>query len=100
LGQPNSYMSPYSAPITSYPQSSTQAARATLFQTMVAQNISANDSGNTFHIVGFKWWEYYDNRGETANWGLSTRRDNQYDGVASRIVVATDAWGFPDGGEK
>ncbi len=100
LAQPDSYMSPYSPPQTSYPQSESQPARGQLFQTMVSQNLSAADSSTgSFHIVGYKWWQYFDDRGEAANWGLVTRRDNPYDGVSTVTGAGVDSWGFATGGE-
>lgn len=101
FAQPDSYMSVYAAPETSYPQSTTQGARGTLYQTMVSQQLSAKDTATaTYHIVGYKWWEYYDNRGEQANWGLTTRRDNGYDGAAAITGAGVDSWGYPTGSEQ
>jgi len=100
LGQPDSYMSPYPPTDTSYPQTSSQAAKGALFQTMVNAQLSAKDTATgTYRIVGYKWWQYYDDRGEESNWGLVTRRDNAYDGKAAVIGVGKDSWGFPTGGE-
>ena len=101
FAQPDSYMSVYSAPQTSYPQSTVQSARGQLFQTMVSQNLTAADTATgSHHIVGYKWWQFYDNRGEQANWGLVTRRDNGYDGAASVTGAGMDSWGFTTGGEQ
>lgn len=101
FGQPDSYMSPYSAPIDSFPLTSTQALRGQQFQTMVTEQLNAKDSANSiYHLVGYKWWQYYDDRGEEANWGLTTRRDNGYDGAASVVDGGKDSWGYPTGGEK
>lgn len=101
FGQPDSYMSVYPAPDTSFPQSSTQTDRGQLFQSMMTGLLNAKDSTTgTYHIVGYKWWELYDNRGETANWGLLTRRDNGYDGTASVTASGKDSWGYATGNEQ
>jgi hypothetical protein len=100
LAQPDSYMSPFAATQTSFPQSTTQVDRGLLFQTMVSQQLTATDTTtSTYHIVGYKWWQFYDDRGESANWGFATRRDNSYDGKAAVIGAGKDSWGFPTGGE-
>ncbi len=100
FGQPDSYMSVYSAPDTSDPQNSTQDLRGQLFTSMVNGMIRSADSATgTHHFVGYKWWELYDNRGEQANWGLLTRRDNPYDGAADVSAPGADAWGYATGGE-
>jgi hypothetical protein len=78
----------------------TQAQRGQLYQQMVSQLLNAKDSSGTYHVVGFQWWELYDNRVEKANWGIITRRDNAYDGVQARRAVGKDQWGFPTGGEQ
>jgi hypothetical protein len=62
--------------------------------------LAAADSSGVRHIVGLKWWAMYDMRGEQANWGLLTRRDNAYDGVADKPTAGTDPWGYPTGGEE
>jgi hypothetical protein len=54
----------------------------------------------TYHFVGYKWWEYYDNRGERANWGLVTRRDNPYDGKSAIVSTNRNDRGFTTGGER
>ena len=101
FAQPDSYMSVYPAPGDSAPPNSSQPLRGQMFQTMLNGLLNAKDSiTGTFHIVGYKWWELYDNRGEQANWGLLTRRDNAYDGTSSVISTALDLWGFLTGGEK
>jgi hypothetical protein len=93
-------MSPFAATQTSFPQSPTQVDRGLLFQTMVSRQLTATDTTtSTYHIVGYKWWQFYDDRGESANWGLATRRDNSYDGKAAVIGGGKDSWGFPTGGE-
>jgi hypothetical protein len=90
-----SYMSPYAKPDDRY---KTQQERGEAYAHLVQQLLSAHDSAtNTFHFAGLKWWEFYDKRGERANFGLVTRRDDPYDGVASRPVEGRDEWGYPTG---
>ena len=82
MAHPDSSMSAQPPALTSYPQYTTQALRGAAFKTMVAANVAAKSAvTGTYPIVGYKWWQYYDDRGEEANWGLLTRRDNAYDGV-------------------
>jgi hypothetical protein len=94
----DSYMSP-NANQDQMDQFQTQAARAHFCQqTMVPQMLHAQDSSTgIYHLVGFRWWEFYDNRGETANWGLATRRDDPYDGVSASTSQGYDSWGYPTG---
>jgi hypothetical protein len=94
----DSYMSPY-ANHGQRDQFQTQAARGQFYQqTTVPQMLDAKDSTTrTYHIVGFRWWELYDNRGESANWGLATRRDDPYDGVSTSTSQGYDSWGYPAG---
>jgi hypothetical protein len=52
-------------------------------------------------VVGFDWWDLYDENGERANWGLLTPLDNPYDGKAATIAgCGKDQWGRLTGGEK
>jgi hypothetical protein len=97
----DSYMSELPIASCSVPPNATQQLRGQLFQTMVNGTVDAKDSSTgTYHFVGYKWWEYYDNRGEKANWGLATRRDNPYDGVSAVMAAGKDAFGYPTGGER
>ncbi len=99
LAQPDSPLASDPGPDTTEPQSATQAARGQLFASRVQLLMMAHDSASgTYHVVGYKWWELYDNRGEQADWGLLTRRDNAYDGSAI-TALGMDSWGFPSGGE-
>ena len=87
--------------IPPFPQSTTQDRRGQLFTSMVSGLLNSTDSSTgTHHFVGYKWWELYDNRGEQANWGLLTRRDNPYDGVGAVVAPGVDAWGYATGGEQ
>jgi hypothetical protein len=91
----DSYMSPYAS---SSDQLQTEAARGRLYQQRMQQFLSSQDTlTRTYHLVGLKWWELYDNRAEKANRGLVTRRDDPYDGVSATTKAGTDAWGYPTG---
>jgi hypothetical protein len=93
---PDSYMSPLSSS-----GDPTQAIRGQNFRNMVTSLLNAKDSSTgALHNVGYKWWEYYDNRAESANWGLLTRRDNAYDGAEAAKALGVDSWGFATGGER
>lgn len=99
--QPDSYMSPFPIPATAEPDATTQAMRAERFRTMTTKLMDAKDSATgTHHNVGYKWWQYYDSRGQQANWGLVTPRDNAYDGRAAIRGTGTDDLGYPRGGEQ
>jgi hypothetical protein len=100
FGQPDSYMYPYPAPDDVAPQSSKQADRAQVYVGRVNSLINAKTTSGTYPVVGLKFWELVDNWGETANWGLLTRRDNAYDGLADVIATGKDAWGYSTGGEN
>jgi hypothetical protein len=88
-----SYMSTYARPLERY---KTQEERGQAYAHLVQQLLAAHDTA-TGHFVGLKWWEFYDKRGEQANYGLVDRRDNPYDGLASRPVAGRDEWGYPTG---
>lgn len=91
----DSYMSPYATPQDEF---STQAQRGQAYQQRVQQLVSAADSSTgTYHLVGFKWWDLYDMRGESTNWGLLTPRDDPYDGVSATKTPGADPWGYPTG---
>ena len=90
----DSYMSPYASAGAFL---TTQAARGQMYQQRMNEFLKTADSGGTYHLAGLKWWELYDNRGEQANWGLITRRDDPYDGVAATTKSGVDQWGYPTG---
>lgn len=92
----DSYMAPYA---TAGDELQTQTARGQLYAARMKLALGAADSSGVHHIVGLKWWAMYDSRGEQANWGLLTRRDNPYDGSADKPTAGKDAWGYPTGGE-
>jgi len=66
---------------------------------MVNFLLNSRTTAGAYPIVGFKWWQFVANRGEQLNWGLVTRRDDEYDSLAARIAPGTDAWGFPTAGK-
>jgi hypothetical protein len=94
----DSYMSPY-ANQGQTDQFQTQAAHGQFYQqTTVPEMLNAQDSSTgTYHLVGFRWWAMYDSRGEQANWGLVTRRDDPYDGISATTSQGYDSWGYPTG---
>ena len=50
-------------------------------------------------FIGIQWWEFLDNWGEKANWGLVTLSDNAYDGFEAVAARRRNRGGFPVGGE-
>lgn len=96
---PDSYMSAYPQNDEVQAPPATQQARGQLYQAMTNLLINAHTSAGTYPIVGFKWWQLVDNANEDMNWGLVTRRDNEYDGMAAVQGSGTDSWGYPTGGE-
>jgi hypothetical protein len=99
------YASPDSAesgPSNGAPAFLTQAQRGAAYQTMVKMMVDTNTTAYGSHpVVGFDWWDLYDENGERANWGLLTPLDNPYDGKAATIAgCGKDQWGRLTGGEK
>ncbi len=99
VANPDSYMYPFSASDTVQAQSTTQALRARAYTNMINLLIYSHTTAGAYPIVGFKWWQWVDNSGEQMNWGLVTRRDNEYDSRAASVGSGTDSWGFPTGSE-
>jgi hypothetical protein len=96
--QPDSYMSVYPVADVTPPHTSTQASRGTQFQTLLNEFLSANDSSySSYHIVGYRWWDYHDERSESMNWGFVTPRDDPYDGISATTSQGYDSWGYPTG---
>jgi hypothetical protein len=96
IANPDSYESPYSP--GSNENFPTQGARGQRYSQMMSDMLNAKDTGSsTYHIVGIKWWELYDNRGLKADYGLLTRRDNPYDGHSATMTSGMDSWGYPTG---
>jgi hypothetical protein len=79
----------------------TQGARGERYEEVVRGCLSLLDSTyKSNHCVGFKWWQYFDQRGESSNWGLVTPRDNPYDGQSAVTKPGVDKYGYPVGGER
>ncbi len=80
----------------------TQAQRGAGYLGMMTGAINSKDTATgTYHVVGFYWWDAFDEDGEKLNWGLITPLDNPYDGKSATIVGnGKDPWGYPTGGEK
>ncbi len=79
----------------------TQAARGAYYAADVANLLSTvGASTGTHPYIGLLWWEWHDNFGEQANFGLVSLRDNVYDGAEAIIAAGTDVFGFPVGGEE
>jgi len=81
--------------------SSTQAGRGAVYQQTVSALLRAKDSTTgTYHVVGFYWWDMFDENSEGLNWGLLSVNDNPYDGCSATIGgCGADQWGYPTGGE-
>ncbi len=60
---------------------------------------AAGSSGENF-ILGVEWWSLTDSGpAENSNFGLTSDKDNAYDGQCAVIAPSTDQFGFPCGGE-
>jgi hypothetical protein len=97
--------SPQSRHVTAGAAYATQAQRGAGYQAMVNSLVNAKDSNGTYHVVGFEWWDLYDQDSYGENWGLLTATDNPYDGVSATIngingTHGVDRWGYPTGGER
>jgi hypothetical protein len=71
-----------------------QAARASYYTTRMDFLLSVET------VVGLKWWAWRDSWGEKRNWGLTSLKDNAYDGIEARVATGTDPWGYATGGEE
>ena len=91
--------------------SDTQVERAQYYASQVkAQFDAVAPSAGVKPSVGFLWWEFHDNWGEKANWGLVTLSDNAYDGQEAMrsggkpgvvgSATCKDSWGYPCGAEE
>ena len=60
-------------------------------------SLNLQTSDGEYHWAGIKYWQYIDQRNESANWGFVTPRDNAYDGVEARPVRGRDAFGYETG---
>ena len=79
----------------------TQAGRGVAYQRMVTNMLAAKDSVyNSYHVVGFYWWDEFDMNAEGRNWGLVSVNDNGYDGCSATVIgCGLDQWGYSTGGE-
>lgn len=94
----DSYMSVYPDTNNVVAAQTTQVARASKYQTFInAMLTTVGTSDGERHWAGFRWWQYFDQRSTQGNWGLVTPRDDPYDGVSTKSVAGTDAWGYPTG---
>jgi hypothetical protein len=95
---PDSAESAYAPPNPAY---ATQAERGAGYQAMVSTLVNAKTTAyGSYPIVGFDWWDLYDQNIQEANWGLLTPLDNPYDGTSDTIAGGgPDQWGYPTGGE-
>jgi hypothetical protein len=77
-----------------------QTERGAYYQSALGAllNATAGTSG-TKPFIGMQWWEYLDNWGEKANWGLVTLSDNAYDGREAVVARGVDSTGLTVGGE-
>jgi hypothetical protein len=49
-------------------------------------------------LVGYRWWQWYDNYGQCDNYGLTTISDDLYDGKQPARTVTADEFGISHGG--
>ena len=79
----------------------TQEERGRAYAKFVNELVGFRADDDTFPCVGIDWWAYCDKvtGGESHNFGLVTKHDNPYDGVAARVQRGRDASGNPIGGE-
>ncbi len=79
----------------------TQEERGRAYAKFVNELVAFRADDDTFPCVGIDWWAYCDKvtGGESHNFGLVTKHDNPYDGVAARVQRGRDASGHPIGGE-
>jgi putative Ig domain-containing protein len=80
-----------------FTMSSTQSGRGQVYQTFVGNLVNLKATDGTYPILGFHWWSLFDNQQQ--NFGLTSVKDNAYDGGEAVIAPGIDAWGFPTGGE-
>jgi O-antigen ligase len=79
----------------------TQGDRAKAYTQQVENLWNLRAKSNASHpFVGLLWWEFHDNVGESANWGLVSLFDNAYDGREAMRAPGRDGWGFATGGEE
>jgi hypothetical protein len=99
--EPDSYFAGQRAGGHAFPILNTQAERGRRYEEIVRGCLDLVDATyKSHHCIGFKWWQYFDQRGEASNWGLVTPRDNPYDGTSAVIKPGVDKYGYPTGGER
>src|ERR1022692_4128041 len=73
----------------------TQADRAAQYATDLQGFLNAQATNGDNYILGFDWWELTDgNAWEKSNWGLTTDRDNAYDGREDVNYQVRDSGGY------
>jgi hypothetical protein len=77
----------------------TQAERSAAYSSSVKSMWTGTSRAGIHLFVGYLWWEFHDNAGEDANWGLVSLSDNAYDGSEASRATSRDQWGFATGGE-
>lgn len=76
----------------------TQPLRGIGFQTTMNAWLSLVDSTySSAHVVGYEWWQWFDQRNENTNWGLVTNMDDPLDGHSASSKAGIDAYGFYTG---
>ena len=70
---------------------STQAKRASIYQSQMLLLETARTTAGTCPVVGFYWWDFIDENSEGLNWGWLSTYDNPYDGSASNVSWSKDA---------
>jgi hypothetical protein len=82
----------------------TQEERAKFMTGVIDSTLLATGDDGCQFVVGWEHWCLYDagvnNTFEVGNWGIATMQDNSYDGIEAKRAAATDARGYPTGGEE
>ena len=83
------------------PDFGTQVARGQHYASDQESLFNAKGSNGDYYILGTDTWSLTDSgTAEKTNWGLTSNRDNPYDGKQATITGnGRDQWGFPTGGE-
>ncbi len=82
------------------PQYATQSLRGAQYQSGQALLYNATSTSGDNYILGIDFWSLTDSgTAEKTNFGLTSDKDNTYNGREAVITGGTDAWGFPTGGE-
>ena len=79
---------------------STQAIRGQHFQSDQSTLYNAVSTSGDHYILGIDYWAMTDSgTAEKTNFGLTSDKDNTYNGREAIINRGTDPWGYPTGGE-